>query len=489
MALEYTPIDDIPKVHQELNKAFLKRVSLPIAWRQHQLLQIARMLQENHQAFADALHKDLGRPAHEAYTMEITAMIERAITSAKALPEWAAAENKEDVVPEWQKSWKPTVYRTPKGVVLVIAPWNYPLILSVQPLMGAIAAGCPAVLKPSEVSANVAAVLAEYLPKYLDNSAYKVVNGSVKETTKLLELKWDHIFYTGNGTVARIISAAAAKHLTPMTLELGGKSPVIIDPEVDLEVAAKRVLYGKLSNAGQLCVTPDYIYIPTGKHPDAVTKFVEAFKKAVKECWPEGSLGSSDFSHIINQNHFKRVSSIIERTKGKVVVGGGKNEETLKMEITMVVGVEKDDSVLEGENFGPLIPIVEVKTIEEAIQMISERDHPLVLYAFTNSEQTKQYIRDNTMSGAIVYNDTVIQLAVNELPFGGVGESGYGRQVLRYTYEAFSYLRTSVDIPYEAESMLAGRYPPYTKEKWDAMVAPVLNMPIPASTAQGGLSS
>ncbi|KAL0057862.1 Hexadecenal dehydrogenase [Marasmius tenuissimus] len=419
--------------------------------------------------------------------MEISTMIDRAISSAKALPKWAAPENKVDDVPDWQKDWRPTVYRTPKGVVLVIAPWNYPVILSIQPLMGAIAAGCPAVLKPSEVASNVAAVLAEYIPKYLDNRAYKVVNGGVKETTKLLELKWDHIFYTGNGTVARIISAAAAKHLTPLTLELGGKSPVIIDPEVDLDIAAKRVLYGKLSNAGQLCVTPDYIYIPTAKDPDAVKRFVASFKKAVNECWPNGSLTSSDFSHIINQNHFKRVDNIINRTKGKVVVGGGKNEETLKMEITMVVDIEKDDSVLEGENFGPLIPIVEVKTIEDAVQQIGERDHPLVLYAFTDNEETKQYIRDNTMSGAIVYNDTVIQLAVNELPFGGVGESGYGRQVLRYTYEAFSYLRTSVDIPYAAEPMLAGRYPPYTKEKWDLMVAPLLNQPIPGSTAESGL--
>ncbi|KAJ8090115.1 Hexadecenal dehydrogenase [Marasmius tenuissimus] len=315
MTLDYTPIDDIPKVHKELNETFIERVSLPIAWRQHQLLQVARMLQENHQAFADALNKDLGRPAHEAYTMEISTMIDRAISSAKALPKWAAPENKVDDVPDWQKDWRPTVYRTPKGVVLVIAPWNYPVILSIQPLMGAIAAGCPAVLKPSEVASNVATVLAEYIPKYLDNRAYKVVNGGVKETTKLLELKCANLFYTGNGTVARIISAAAAKHLTPLTLELGGKSPVIIDPEVDLDIAAKRVLYGKLSNAGQLCVTPDYIYIPTAKDPDAVKRFVASFKKAVNECWPNGSLTSSDFSHIINQNHFKRVDNIISRTK------------------------------------------------------------------------------------------------------------------------------------------------------------------------------
>ncbi|KAG7087175.1 hypothetical protein E1B28_013156 [Marasmius oreades] len=487
--LDFTPIDAIPKIHEGLRKTFLKRTSLSIAWRQHQLLQLARMMQENHQAFADALNMDLGRPAQEAYAMEINPLIERAVSSAKTLPGWAAPERKEDEVPEWQKSWKPTVYRTPKGVVLVIAPWNYPLILSLQPLLGAIAAGCPAVVKPSEVAPHVAAALAEYIPKYLDNNAYHVVNGAVKETTKLLELKWDHIFYTGNGTIARIIATAAAKHLTPLTLELGGKSPVIIDPETDMEIAAKRVLYGKLSNAGQLCVTPDHIYIPTSKHPDAAKKFIEAFKKAVAECWPEGALTSPNFSHIVNQAHFNRVQSIVNQSKGKVVVGGASDEKSLKMEITMIAGIEEDDSSLQGENFGPLIPIAEVATIEEAVEKINARDHPLVLYVFSQNEDVQNYIRENTMSGAIVYNDTVIQLAVNELPFGGVGESGYGRQVLRYTYEAFSYLRTSVDVPYSIEPMLSMRYPPYTKEKWDMMVAPALNVQIPPSTAESGLKA
>ncbi|KAF9264385.1 aldehyde dehydrogenase [Marasmius fiardii PR-910] len=485
--LDYTPIDELPKIHEGLRKTFQERISLPIAWRQHQLLQLARMLQENHKVFADAVNKDLGRPAQEAYAMEITVLIERAITSAKALPKWAAPEQKEDEVPEWQKSWKPTVHRTPKGVVLVIAPWNYPLILSLQPLLGAIAAGCPAVLKPSEVASHVAAVIAEYVPKYLDTRAYKIVNGGVKETTKLLELKWDHIFYTGNGAIARIISAAAAKHLTPLTLELGGKSPVIIDPETDMEIAAKRVLFGKLSNAGQLCVTPDHIYIATGKHPGAAKKFIEAFRKAVNECWPEGSLTSPNFSHIINETHFNRVRGIVNRTKGQIVVGGGVDEKNLKMEVTMIAGIGEDDSALEGENFGPLIPLVEVDTMEEVVQRIGARDHPLVLYVFTENEKLQKYIRDNTMSGAIVYNDTVMQLSVNELPFGGVGESGYGRQVLRYTYEAFSYLRTSIDVPYSIEPMLAARYPPYTQEKWDMMVAPTLNTPIPPSTAESGV--
>ncbi|KAK7051314.1 Hexadecenal dehydrogenase [Paramarasmius palmivorus] len=480
--MSYTPIADIPKIHAALHKTFLTRATYPLEWRQQQLLQVARMLQENHKAFADAIQQDLGRPYLESYMNEVNAIIERSLISVKQLPDWAKDEDKSNDVPEWQKDWKPRIHRTPKGVVLIIAPWNYPVILSLQPLIGAIAAGCPAVLKPSEVASHVSDTLAEYIPKYLDTNAYQVVTGGVPETTKLLELKWDHIFYTGNGTIARIIAKAAAQHLTPLTLELGGKSPVIVDPATDLEVAAKRILFGKTSNAGQICVSPDYVLIPTGSDPTARDRFVEALKKAYAECFPdEGPLDSPHYSRIINPAHYNRVTSLLERTKGQVVLGGGKDSKNCKIEPTVIVDVEEGDALLEGENFGPLLPIVTVNSVEEAVERINQRDHPLVLYVFSQDEKFKVYVRENTMSGGIVYNDTFMQLAVNELPFGGVGESGYGRQVLRYTYELFSYQRSSVDMPYAIEPGLAMRYPPYTPEKFQQACARWLEVEIPKS--------
>jgi aldehyde dehydrogenase (NAD+) len=227
--------------------------------------------------------------------------------------------------------------------------------LSIQGTIGAIAAGCTVCIKLSEISSNYAGVLQRILPEYLDQSAVKVVCGGVPEVTKVLEQKWDHIFYTGNGTVARIISAAAAKHLTPLTLELGGKSPVIIDPECDLELAARRVLFGKLSNCGQLCVSPDYVLIP----PSALAAFVEGFKKAYASCYPNGSLKSDSYSRIINMQHFNRVKSLLERTQGKVLVGGGIDEQERRIEPTVVL-VKPGDALLESENFGPILAVLEV---------------------------------------------------------------------------------------------------------------------------------
>ncbi|KAJ6590364.1 aldehyde dehydrogenase [Mycena sp. CBHHK59/15] len=459
-----TPVSEIPSIRDTLRANFRKGVTRPIEWRKEQLLQLARMVQENGQAFADALGKDLGKPKIEVYFSEIGAIVERCITSAAELQEWAKPLAVQP--PDWQKSWNPTVYKGAKGTVLIIAPWNYPLVLSLQPLLGAIGAGCCAVVKPSEVAPHYAELLAELVPKYLDPNAYRVVLGAVPETTKLLELQWDHIFYTGNGRIARIISAAAAKHLTPLTLELGGKSPVIVDPTCDITLAAKRTLWGKAQNCGQLCVSPDYVLIPR-THQDA---FVAALQAAYAELFPEGSLASTSISRIVTPEHHARLSELLKRTKGQVAFGG-KTEGNSKIELTVLKDVPVDDSFMEGEIFGPFLPIVPVDSIDEAIDFVRDRDHPLVLYAFTESPEVKTQILDGTMSGSIVFNDTFNQLAVNELPFGGVGESGYGRQVLKHTYDVFSYDRASIDVPFAIEPFNAVRYQPYDDDKFKAMTA------------------
>ncbi|KAG5338228.1 hypothetical protein C0989_007898 [Termitomyces sp. Mn162] len=470
--MNFTPIDEIPKIREVLRNTFRKGVTRPLAWRKHQLLQLARLTQENADAFANALAADLGRPRLEAFLGEVGPVFERALACAEKLEDWAKPTQVE--VPVWQKSWNPTVYKRSKGTVLIISPWNYPMILSLQPLYGAISAGCCAVIKVSEIAPNYGELLARLLPRYLDPSAYRVVLGGIPEVTRLLELQWDHIFYTGNGRVARIIAAAAAKHLTPLTLELGGKSPVIVDGTFDIALAAKRMLWGKITNAGQICVAPDFVLVLREKQEELAA----ALKVAHDSFYPEGALNS--MSRIISDTHHKRLRGLLERTQGKIIFGG-RTDEKRGFEPTIVKDVSEGDSLLEEEIFGPILPLVPVDSVEDAIEFISSRDNPLVLYAFTEDEKTKDALIERTTSGNLVFNDVFQQLSVNELPFGGVGESGYGRQVLRYSYDNFVYDRACLDIPRSAESDLAVRYPPYTDDKLSFFTSPPLNTKIPKS--------
>ncbi|KAF6765618.1 Aldehyde/histidinol dehydrogenase [Ephemerocybe angulata] len=504
-----TPLSEINEIHAALSSTFLTSLSahiepspsttstgyplLSLAYRQHQLLQLARLVQENADALCNSLWIDEGKPRQEVVMAEIGAVIGRALRSAKELESWVGGgeEIGEDVKLEgWQEGWKARVDKKAKGVVLIISPWNYPIILTFQPLCGAIAAGCPALIKPSEVVPTFSKLLAELVPKYLDPAAYRVALGGIPEITKILELKWAHIFYTGNGRVARIISAAAAKHLTPMTLELGGKSPVIIDGanlgEGVLEVAARRVVWGKVNNAGQICVAPDYVLI----EPAYIPAFIEACRTALESFFPEGALNSADYGRIVSEAHFARVKGLLRDTKGKVVIGGGALDGSEGQEGARARGVEPtvvvldeataaDDVLLQDELFAPILPIFPVASVAAALEYVRAHEHPLVIYAFTESESVKREVKAGTMSGNVVFNDTFNQLSVDDIPFGGVGESGYGRQPLKWTFEEFVYLRSVVEVPFSEEPKFGGRYPPSSKETLDFFEG-CLKIPIPS---------
>ncbi|KAF8993891.1 Aldehyde/histidinol dehydrogenase [Cyathus striatus] len=428
-------LDTIGGIHATLQETFKSHLTLPIAFRQQQLLALARMAQENAESFAAALFKDIGRPVQETYMAEVGPVVQRAIICARNVGEWAKEERK--VLGEaWMGEWECKVRREAKGVVFVISPWNYPMILSLQPLYGAICAGCCALIKLSEFVPHYAALLAELMPKYLDQRAYRVVRGGVNEVTRLLEMKFDHIFYTGNPRIARLIAAAAAKHLTPLTLELGGKSPVFIDENIgesELDIAARRVLWGKSNNCGQ------------------------------------GSLHSDSFARIISDAQFERRNINWRRERCAFPTEqrrGGKGEP--KKVLSLVF-----------EIFGPILPILLVDNLDEAIDMklmvwVMGRPHPLVIYAFTQDEGVKRKILENTNSGNIAFGDTFEQMAVNELPFGGVGESGYGRHVLKYSFDLFTYERAVTDIPIKNEHLNAMRYPPYTAQSLEFMKVPAL---------------
>ncbi|PPQ71655.1 hypothetical protein CVT26_010574 [Gymnopilus dilepis] len=471
----YTPICEIPKIYHGLKETFGTGLTKPVSWRRCQLLQLARFVKENADAMADAVALDLGKPKQEFMMTEVSASIERSLIAADQVAEWAKPEA---VTPakEWQKGWNPRIEKHPKGVVLIIAPWNYPMVLNLQPLIGAISAGCCALLKPSEIAPHFSSFLAHNLGNYLDPNAYRVALGGVPETTRILEFKWDHIFYTGNSRVGRIIASAAAKHLTPTTLELGSKSPVIVDSTADIQLSARRILWGKVTNAGQICVAPDYILAERSILP----ALLDALKEEYRSFYPEGPFKSSSYGRIVSDAHVERLKGVLGRTNGQIVLGGKWSEDQGKrgLEPTFVVDVKPGDSLLEEELFGPILPIVAVESLDEAIGYVNARNHPLVVYIFSSDEGNKRKIIDNTVSGSVAVNDVFFQLAVNELPFGGVGESGYGRQVLKYSFDNFVYLRSITDTPYADEPNFQARYPPYTKESYDLFAA-ILQTPIP----------
>ncbi|KAF9278309.1 hypothetical protein BGZ68_008658 [Mortierella alpina] len=328
------------------------------------------------------------------------------------------------------------------GSVLIIAPWNYPIFLTIGPMVGAIAAGCTAVIKPSEMAAHTAKIMTELLPRYLDSRAYTIINGAVHETTKLLENKWDHIFYTGNGMVAKIIMKAAAQHLTSLTLELGGKSPVIVDENANMTT----------------CVAPDYILV-TAK---AEEKFIPALKKAVQELLGSNPQSSTDYGRIINNRHFHRLSKVLnENQSGEIVIGGQTDEKDLYIAPTVVANVDRDDKLMEDEIFGPLLPMIRVADIDDAIEFINSKDDPLALYVFSSNKKLINKVMDSTRSGGILVNDTLMHVAEGNLPFGGIGPSGMGSYHGVESFNCFTHERSTMikDLNPVAEAV---RYAPYT---------------------------
>ncbi|PFH47014.1 hypothetical protein AMATHDRAFT_153157 [Amanita thiersii Skay4041] len=459
--LQFTPIDDIEKIHSALRAGHNSGKLRSLEYRRYQLLQLAYLVQDNAKRFEEALSKDLGRPALESYFLEINASVSEVKTSYSNVYKWAKPEK-----PSFSLNFtfmRPVIYKEAKGVVLIISPFNYPLWLAVGPLAGALAAGNSVMLKPSESSAAVSALLAELVPKYLDSDLVRVVNGAVPETTKLLSLPWDHILYTGPGRVGKIVASAAAKFLTPVSLELGGKSPVIVDPNCDLQTAARRILWGKCVNAGQTCVAPDYILVPRSFQDQFVDALVEQYNSFFPNATPPTP--ADQFSKMITPQAFKRVKNLLDATKGSVVIGGETDEDKRFIAPTIVRDVSGEDSLMSEEIFGPILPILPVENLDEAIAFVNAHDHPLALYVFSRDQQFKQRVFQNTKSGAAVANEVVIHPGADGLPFGGVGPSGYGAHTGKYSFDMFTHLRSSLDSPSWIDYLLSFRFPPYNAKK------------------------
>jgi len=354
-------------------------------------------------------------------------------------------------------SYSTYIQPQPYGTVLIMGAWNYPYQLLFMPLVGAIAAGNCSICKPSDLSPNSSELLEKLFPKYFDQKYIKCVNGGIPETTDLLAQKFDYIFYTGSTMVGKIVMQAAAKHMTPLTLECGGKSPVYVDESADIEVTANRVCWGRFANAGQTCVAPDYILCTK----QVQEKLVPALKKSLKKFYGENPQKSDSYGRIVNKRHHKRLAGLIDESK--VSVGGVLDEDDLYISPTIMSSVLPEDKVMQEEIFGPILPIVNIANCDEAIDFINQKQKPLALYVFSKDDKHFEEFKNKTSSGSMAFNEVLMQCALESLPFGGVGESGMGGYHGEFSFDTFSHKRAVLKGQFFGESMLAMRYPPYTE--------------------------
>lgn len=454
---------------ERLRRSFASGRTRPAAWREAQLRGLLRMATEREDDICAALHADLAKPLTECYVHEISLVISSCKFALKNLKKWMKPRK----VPGGLLTFPSaaSVAAEPLGVVLVISAWNYPFLLAIDPVVGAFAAGNAVALKPSEVAPATSLLLADLLPRYVDPSCVRVVQGGIPETTALLELQWDKIFYTGNSRVGRIVMSYAAKHLTPVVLELGGKCPVVVDSDVNLHVAAKRIAAGKWGcNSGQACVSPDYVVTTKSFAP----KLLESLKRVLFEFYGEEPLRSPDLSRVVNSNHFNRLMALIDdySVSGNVAFGGQIDERRLRIAPTLLLDVPLDSAMMKEEIFGPLLPIITVDKIGESFAVINSMPKPLAAYLFSNDGQLKQQFERTVSAGGIMFNDTGIHLTNPNLPFGGVGESGMGAYHGAFSFDAFSHRKAVLDRSFLGEAR--ARYPPYTPAKL-AILRGVLN--------------
>jgi aldehyde dehydrogenase (NAD+) len=439
--------------HQQF---FASNVTRDISWRKNQLQQIKRLVNENEQAFLDALLSDLGKPAQEAWITEVSYVTGDVDHVCKKLNNWS--KKRSVPTPIVAQPGRSYIKPEPQGTVLIIGAWNYPMQLILAPLVAVIAAGNCAIVKPSELAPATSTLLATLIPKYLDTQACSVVEGAVEETTALLALPFDHIMYTGNGQVARIVMAAAAKNLTPVTLELGGKSPVYIDETADLTITAQRIAWGKWMNAGQTCIAPDYIIVEQALEQP----LIEALKVQIKRMFGEDPKQSKSYGRIVNSRHAERISSYL--TDVDVVAGGEVDIDNRYISPSIVLNPALDSKLMTEEIFGAILPIITIDSFSAAKEFVKKRDKPLSAYIFSRDKVKCAQWVDEISAGSQCINDVIMFNAVPELPFGGTGPSGMGQYSGKAGFDNFSHLKSVLARPFIKD--LPVRFAPYSKLKF-----------------------
>ncbi|KAL2759062.1 hypothetical protein ACRALDRAFT_2100126 [Sodiomyces alcalophilus JCM 7366] len=457
---EHTSMEDISRVTDTLRATFRSNKTKDLQWRLVQLRKLYWAVKDYTPALCNALHADLRKPKHEALVSEIDWVTNDCLFMIKNLERFAKDEPGEDT-PLTFALMRPHIRKEPLGMVLIISAFNFPVQLALVPLIGAIAAGCTAVLKPSEGSPHTAMVLRKIVETALDPSAAAVVNGAIPETQALLNVKWDKILYTGSTHVGKIIAQKAAETLTPVCLELGGINPAFVTRHADVKLAARRLAWSKALNAGQVCLSQNYVLADR----TIVPQLIAAFKETHKRFFPSGTKNSPDLARIVNQRQFERIKKMLDSTRGEVVMGGATDEASLFIEPTIVQVDSIDDPVICEETFGPVFAILPYDTLDEAINWANQLcATPLALFAFGNEEETKKILGSVTSGGATI-NDGYTHASIPTLPFGGVGSSGTGAYRGRASFDVFTHRRSVATVPGWLDKLLRVRYMPYSPKE------------------------
>ncbi len=448
---------DFTALVNEQRAYFLTQATKPYAFRARMLNALAGWIDAHEGDILAALTEDLGKSAYEGYLTEV-AMVKQEIKDAKRnLKRWMRPQRARTAI--GQLPGRCRIYREPYGVTLIMSPWNYPFQLTVAPLIGAICAGDCAVLKPSAYSAATSKLIKGMAEALFEPRYIAAVEGGRAENAGLLEQRFDFIFFTGSPAVGRLVMQKAAAHLTPVSLELGGKSPVIVDETADIALTARRLAWGKFLNAGQTCVAPDYVLV----HHSREQRLLEALIAEVRAMYTSAPLRNPDLPRIINQRHFERLVGLMQ--SGVISHGGQIDIRERRIAPTLLTDVTWDEPIMQEEIFGPLLPILTYRSLDEAIARIQERPKPLALYLFTQSAQARKRVLEEVSFGGGCVNDTVLHLATPYMPFGGVGESGMGGYHGHHSFEAFSHQKSV--LTRFARPDVALRYAPYGgKLKW-----------------------
>jgi aldehyde dehydrogenase (NAD+) len=424
-------------------------------FRDSQLNKLEQLLIAREADIYAALKSDLGKPWQEAFLSEIAVLIDEIRYTRKRLKKWMRPKRVKTPTALWPATSH--IYAEPKGVALIIAPWNYPFLLAMSPLVGAIAAGCCAVVKPSEHAPRTASILRDLVKQLFDPKHVAVVEGGVPETQDLLKLKFDHFFFTGSPQVGRIVARAAAEHLVSATLELGGKNPTIVTAKADLSLAAKRIVWGKGINAGQTCLAPDTIYVEASVK-DGLLKRLAA---EIKNFYGENTQSSADYGRIINSTHMVRLETLL--ASGTVVAGGQHDNESRFFAPTLLTDVKPNSSIMREEIFGPILPVLEYHKLSDVFSWLRDAEKPLAAYFFSeSSEEQERFVNEVSFGGGCI-NDTVLHFGNPNLPFGGVGQSGLGAYHGKLSFDVFTHSKPIVSKSKYLDSSV--RYPPYTDFK------------------------
>ncbi|MFC0414930.1 aldehyde dehydrogenase [Cytobacillus solani] len=439
---------------EKQRKFYLQGKTKELSFRLEALKKLQSLIRTNEQELMDALKKDLNKSEFDTYLTEIGIVLEEIKFTLKHLHAWAKPRRvKSSLATLGSKSY---IYPEPYGVALVISPWNYPFQLAIAPLAGALAAGNCVILKPSELTPNTSALLDKLISENFPEEYIAVVEGGVGVSTALLNEKVDYIFFTGSVSVGKVVMQAAAKNLTPVTLELGGKSPCIVHEDANLKLAAKRIAWGKFTNAGQTCVAPDYLYV----HSRVKNEFLHELKLAIHDLYSENIFDAGQFTKIVSERHFKRLISFLNN--GEQYLGGKYDETKLTIEPTILDMIHWNDEVMQDEIFGPILPVMDYESLPKIISEIQSRHKPLALYIFTENEKIQKKILNEISFGGGCINDTVYHLSSPYLPFGGVGESGIGAYHGKGSFDVFTHEKsilkqtTMFDLPFRYPTMKNG---------------------------------